>query len=111
MTSNPITKKSFKTIMPKLDYFRDTKIILHITGVICADTLPESQAVLETGLSRGITTEVRLVHADPLNRFRVDRGSRGELESFFASVIDRKCRGETIITSSASCTCKRLLVW
>ena len=29
------------------------KISLHITGVICADTLPESRAVLETGLSRG----------------------------------------------------------
>ncbi len=39
MTPSPITKKSFKTILPKLDYFRDSKISLHITGVICADTL------------------------------------------------------------------------
>jgi hypothetical protein len=35
--------------------------------------------VLETGLSRGIPTEVRLVHADPLQRFRVDRGPRDSL--------------------------------
>src|SRR5436853_7007341 len=82
MTPSAITKKSFKTILPKLDYFRDSKISLHITGVICADTLPEAQAVLETGLSRGSPTEVRLVHADPLRRFRVDRGPREEPESF-----------------------------
>src|SRR5207247_5454313 len=47
MTPSAITKKSFKTILPKLDYFRDSKISLHITGVICDATLPEAQAVLE----------------------------------------------------------------
>src|SRR3989440_5141880 len=101
MTPSPITKKSFKTILPKLDYFRDSKISLHITGVICADTLPESRAVLETGLSRGIPTEVRLVHADPLNRFRVERGPREELEAFIDSMIERKRRGEKIHTNEA----------
>jgi MoaA/NifB/PqqE/SkfB family radical SAM enzyme len=101
MTPSPITKKSFKTILPKLDYFRDSKISLHITGVICADTLPESQAVLETGLSRGIPTEVRLVHADPLHRFRVDPGRREELERFIDSMIERKRHGEKIHTSEA----------
>src|SRR6266542_3346334 len=101
MTPSPITKKSFKTILPKLDYFSDSKISLHITGVICADTLPESRAVLETGLSRGIPTEVRLVHADPLQRFRVDRGPREELETFIDSMIERKRRGEKIHTSEA----------
>src|ERR1043165_697708 len=101
MTPSPITKKSFKTVLPKLDYFRDSKISLHITGVICADTLPESEAVLETGLSRGIPTEVRLVHADPLQRFRVDRGQRQELERFIDSMIQRKRRGEKIHTSEA----------
>src|SRR6266849_6654257 len=72
MTPSAVSKKSFKTILPKLDYFKDSKISPHITGVICADTLPESKAVLETGLLRGIPTEVRLVHADPLHRFRVE---------------------------------------
>jgi hypothetical protein len=74
---------------------------LHITGVICADTLPESKAVLETGLSRGIPTEVRLVHADPLNRFRVARGSKEELEEFVDSMIERKRQGEKIHTNEA----------
>src|SRR5438445_7151083 len=101
MTQIPITKKYFITFLPKLDYFLDSKISLHITGVICADTLPESEAVLETGLSRGIPTEVRLVHADPLHRFRVNRGSREELERFIDSMIERKRRGEKMPTSEA----------
>jgi MoaA/NifB/PqqE/SkfB family radical SAM enzyme len=110
MTPSPITKKTFKTILPKLDYFRDSKISVHITGVICADTLPESQAVLETGLSRGIPTEVRLVHADPMHRFRVDRGRREELERFIDSMIERKRRGEKIHTSEAILNYQRSLL-
>src|SRR3954467_8266281 len=85
MTPSAITKKSFKTILPKLDYFKDSKVSLHITGVICQDTLPESKAVLETGMARGFPTEVRLVHADPLSRFRVARGSKEELVEFIES--------------------------
>jgi MoaA/NifB/PqqE/SkfB family radical SAM enzyme len=110
MTPSAITKKSFKTVLPKLDYFRDSKISLHITGVICADTLPEAQAVLETGLSRGIPTEVRLVHADPLRRFRVDRGQREELERFIDSMIERKRGGEKIHTSEAILNYQRSLL-
>jgi len=101
MTPSVVTKKSFKAILPKLDCFRDSKISLHITGVICKDTLPESRAVLETGLSRGIPTEVRLVHADPTNRFRVERGSIEELEAFIESMIQRKRAGEKIHTNEA----------
>ena len=101
MTPSPITKKSFKTILPKLDYFKDSKVRLHITGVICADTLPESKAVLETGLARGIPTEVRLVHADALSRFRVERGNKAELEAFVDSMIKRKRDGEKIHTNEA----------
>src|SRR6266496_3261870 len=110
MTPSPITKKTFKTILPKLDYFRDSKISLHITGVICADTLPESQAVLEAGLSRGIPTEVRLLHADPLHQFRVDRGRQEELERFIDSMIERKRRGEKIHTSEAILNYQRSLL-
>ena len=110
MTPSPITKKSFKTILPKLDYFKDSKISLHITGVICADTLPESKAVLETGLARGIPTEVRLVHADPLSRFRVARGNKEELEEFVDSLIARKKAGEKIHTNEAILNYQRSLL-
>ena len=110
MTPSAVTKKSFKTILPKLDYFRDSKISLHITGVICADTLSESEAVLETGLSRGIPTEVRLVHADPLQKFRVARGSPEELERFVDGMIERKRRGEMIHTNEAILNYQRSLL-
>jgi MoaA/NifB/PqqE/SkfB family radical SAM enzyme len=110
MTPSAITKKSFKTILPKLEYFKDSKISLHITGVICADTLDESEAVLETGLSRGIPTEVRLVHADPLQRFRVARGSKEELLKFIDSMIERKRRGEKIHTNEAILQYQRSLL-
>src|SRR5439155_1753839 len=76
----------------------------------CTDTLPESRAVLETGLSRGIPTEVRLVHADPLHRFRVERGPREELERFIDSMIERKRRGEKIHTSEAILNYQRSLL-
>ena len=101
MTPSPITKKTFKTILPKLDYFKDSKISLHITGVLCQDTLPESTAVLETGLSRGIPTEVRLVHADPTSFYRVQRGSPEALKNFIEWMIQRKQNGEKIHTNEA----------
>jgi hypothetical protein len=72
--------------------------------------LPESQAVLETGLSRGIPNEVRLVHADPMHRFRVDPGRREELERFIDSMIERKRRGEKIHTSEAILNYQRSLL-
>src|SRR5205814_4804220 len=45
MTPSAITKKSFKTILPKLDYFDNSNLSLHITGVICSDPLRDSRAV------------------------------------------------------------------
>jgi MoaA/NifB/PqqE/SkfB family radical SAM enzyme len=101
MTPSPVTRKSFKTILPKLDYFEDSSIGLHITGVLCEDTIDESRAVLDTGLQRGIPTEVRLVHAGPDQRYRVGRGHSGRLEAMLEEMIARKRRGEKIHTSEA----------
>ncbi|CAN5466987.1 hypothetical protein BH18VER1_BH18VER1_12390 [soil metagenome] len=101
MTPSAITKKTFRTILPKLDYFKDSKVNLHITGVLCDDTLPESTAVLETGLARGIPTEVRLVHADPTSFYRVQRGSPAALKNFIEWMIERKQNGEKIHTNGA----------
>jgi adenine C2-methylase RlmN of 23S rRNA A2503 and tRNA A37 len=72
--------------------------------------LPESKTVLETGLARGIPTEVRLVHADPLSRFRVERGDKAELEAFIDSMIERKRRGEKIHTNEAILQYQRSLL-
>jgi len=50
------------------------------------------------------------VHADPMNRFRVDRGPREELERFIDSMIKRKRRGEKIHTSEAILNYQRSLL-
>src|SRR5439155_18983266 len=62
------------------------------------------------GLSRGIRTEGRLVHADPLHRFRVDRGRRAELERIIDPMIDRKRRGDKIHTCEAILNYQRSLL-
>ena len=101
MTPSPITKKSFKTILPKLDEFKDSRIQLHITGVICEDTLADSRAVLLTGLERGIPTEIRLVHADPQRFFRVNRGDTTALRELLEWMIAAKRKGMKIHTNEA----------
>jgi len=101
MTPHPITRKSFRTVLPKLDLLRDSSIRLHITGVIFEETLDEAREVLRTGMDRGIPSEVRLVHADPSNRFRVNRGDRARSEELLEWMRDRKREGAPIHTSEA----------
>ncbi len=50
------------------------------------------------------------MHADPLRRFRVDRGPREALERFIDSMIERKRRGEKIHTSEAILNYQRSLL-
>lgn len=101
MTPAPGIPKSFKTVLPKLDLLRDSKISLHITGVLCGETLPESWEVLQTGLRRGIPTEVRLVHADPGGRYRVERGTGEALAEFLERMIAKKRAGAKVHTNEA----------
>lgn len=101
MTPSPVTKKSFKTVLPKLDEFRDSRIQLHITGVICEDTVAESRAVLDTGLARGIPTEVRLVHADPQRFFRVKEADSSAARELLEWMREAKRRGIKIHTNEA----------
>jgi len=101
MTPSEVTRKSFKTVLPKLDVLADTRISVHITGVLCADTIGESRDVLRTGLEHGLSTEVRMVHADPEHHFRVDPGARGDLEAFVKWMLDAKASGVKIHTSDA----------
>jgi len=101
MTPSPITRKSFKTLLPKLAALRESSIRVHITGVICGDTLAQSRQVLQEGLRQGFPTEIRLVHADPTMRYRVDRGEREELEQLLEWMLEEKARGTGIHTNDA----------
>lgn len=63
-TSSAVTRKSIDKIAPHLDALLKTPMKVHISGVLCDDTADESAAVLNFGLSRGIPTELRLLHGD-----------------------------------------------
>ena len=99
MTPSEVTRKSFKTVLPKLDALAASSINVHITGVLCADTMGESRDVLQTGLARGFPSEVRLVHADPDQQFRVTQGPREDLAAFVSWMQDAKAAGVKIHTS------------
>ncbi len=101
MTPSEVTRKSFKTILPKLDLFKDSRVNLHITGVLCADTVGESRQVLDTGLSRGIPTEVRLVHADREQHHRVDPGAEAQVQSVLDWMSMAKAAGAKVHTNDA----------
>jgi molybdenum cofactor biosynthesis enzyme MoaA len=101
MTPSPVTRKSKKTVLGKLDLVMQSPIKLHVTGVICEDTLDVCEAVLATGLAKNIPTEIRLVHAGPDSVYRVDRGARERLRTLLLSMIARKQAGEKIHTTRA----------
>lgn len=110
MTPSAITRKSLKSVAKKIDLVAASGISLHITGVICADTIGESMQVLDYGLARGIPTEVRLVHADPEQVMRVDPGAREALRATIDTMLARKKRGERIHTTAAMLHYQRDLI-
>lgn len=101
VTPSAITKKALKSLDRKLALLKDSTIKLHITGVICADTLDECEQVLEYGLSREIPTEIRLVHEGPPGSVRVDAGEHSRVRAILERMISRKRRGEKIHTTQA----------
>jgi MoaA/NifB/PqqE/SkfB family radical SAM enzyme len=101
MTPSPVTRKSMKTVLGKLDLVMQSRIKLHVTGVICGDTLDECETVLATGLEKGIPTEIRLVHAGPDSVYRVDPGARTRQKALIETMIARKQRCEKIHTTRA----------
>jgi len=101
VTPSAVTKKSLKTVQRKLELLLESRIKLHLTGVICGDTLDECEQVLEFGLSRDIPTEIRLVHAGPDGVMRVDPGERARARAIIERMIARKQAGEKVHTTRA----------
>ena len=54
MTPIASTRKSMKSIVHKLDWFKDSKIKLNVSGVLFKETLDEMGQVIDTCLDRGI---------------------------------------------------------
>ena len=64
MTPIASTRKSMKSILHKLDWFKDSKIRLHVSGVLFKETLDEMGQVIDTCLDRGIPVHARVIHDD-----------------------------------------------
>ncbi|MFQ5560904.1 MAG: radical SAM protein, partial [Nitrospinota bacterium] len=99
MTPSRVTKKSVKSVEKKIGFLQNSKIKFHITGVICEDTFEESKEVLDYGLARSISTEVRIVHSDPDHTMRVEPASKQKQKELLLSMKERKRNGEKIHSS------------
>ena len=64
MTPIASTRKSMKSILHKLDWFRDSKIKLNVSGVLFNETLDEMGQVVDTCLDLDIPVQARAVHDD-----------------------------------------------
>ena len=110
MTPSEITRKSVKSVAKKIDLLANSTIKLHITGVICADTVEQSLQVLDYGISRGIPTEVRLVHADDEQVMRVSPGTKRQLHEVIDTMLALKKQGKKVHTTNAMLRYQRDLI-
>lgn len=99
MTPIASTRKSLKTIMPKLEYLKTSKLSYNITGVVFKETLQEAYELVHYGLSKGVPTHARLIHTAPDGQFRVDPGDKNELEAFIDYQIREKKNGQKVHTN------------
>src|SRR5437016_9065650 len=61
MTPIPSTRKAMKSIVHKLDWFKDSKVKLNVSGVLFKETLDQMGQVIDTCLDLGIPVDARVV--------------------------------------------------
>lgn len=96
MTPIPSTRKSLKSLVPKLELLRASNIRFHISAVLFRDSLAEAREVLDYGLEREIPTHARLVHGGADGELAVERGSKEALQSLIDFQIEQKRKGRKI---------------
>ncbi|MEO6971216.1 MAG: radical SAM protein [Chthoniobacterales bacterium] len=100
MTPIESTRKSMKSILSKLDWFKDSKIKLNISAVLFKETLDEMGQVVDTCLDRGIPVQARAVHDDLIrNRVLREPGSTDPLLGFIEQQETLKRNGQKIHTN------------
>jgi MoaA/NifB/PqqE/SkfB family radical SAM enzyme len=99
MTPTRSTRKSVKSIMPKIELLKKSKLNFNITGVLFIDSLSEAKDVLEYGMSENIPVHARLVHAGPLGQYDVEPGKKEALEDMIDFQIREKRKGRSIRTT------------
>jgi MoaA/NifB/PqqE/SkfB family radical SAM enzyme len=100
MTPIASTRKSMKSILHKLDWFKDSKIKLNVSGVLFKETLDEMGQVVDTCLDLGIRVHARAVHDDLVHdRSLRDPNANEPLLRFIEQQEKLKRSGEKIHTS------------
>jgi MoaA/NifB/PqqE/SkfB family radical SAM enzyme len=64
MTPIASTRKAMKSVLHKLDWFKNSKVGLHVSGVLFKETLDEMGQVIDTCLDMGIPVHARVIHDD-----------------------------------------------
>jgi len=67
MTPIAATRKSLKSVHHKLDWFKDSKIRLNVSGVLFHETLDETAQVLDACLDKDVAVHARVIHDDLIN--------------------------------------------
>lgn len=101
MTPIPSTRKSVKTIIPKIELLKNSKLKFNITGVLFNESLKEAKQVLEYGFSEDIPIHARLVHAGPNGRYDVETGEKAALEKMLDFQIAAKKQGKKVHTTAS----------
>jgi MoaA/NifB/PqqE/SkfB family radical SAM enzyme len=100
MTPIPSTRKSMKSVVHKLDWFKTSPIKLNVSGVLFRETLEEMGQVVDTCLDRGIAVQMRAVHDDLIHhRVLRDPGSTAPILQFVEQQEILKRNGEKIHTN------------
>ena len=100
MTPIASTRKSMQSILHKLDWFKDSKIKLNVSGVLFKETLDEMGQVIDTCLDRGIPVHARVIHDDLVHdRALRDPNASEPLIRFLEKQEKLKRGGEKIHTS------------
>lgn len=100
MTPIPSTRKSLKTIIPKIELLKQSNLRFNVTGVLFRESLDEARQVLDYGISNDIPTHARLVHAGPDGEYAVEPGDKEALESLLNFQIEQKKQGKKIHTTA-----------
>lgn len=93
------TRKALKTLLPKIEFLVRSGITFNLSGVLFGDTVDEAHELIRFGLSKGISTHARLVHAAANGKFDVHPGEKERLEAAVDFQIHEKQGGRKIHTS------------
>jgi MoaA/NifB/PqqE/SkfB family radical SAM enzyme len=100
MTPIASTRKSMKSILHKLDWFKDSNVKLNVSGVLFKETLDQMGQVIDTCLDLGIPVHARVVHDDLVHdRALRDASASEPLLRFLEHQEKLKRSGEKIHSS------------